>query len=308
MTRLCSLSVDLDEVHHYRAIHGLSAPASASAHPVYDIAIPRFEAWASAAGLELTFFAVGADTARPESAQALSRLARAGHEIGNHSLEHRYDLTLLSQQEMRRQVQASAAAIEAATGVAPRGFRAPGYLMNDRLADVLRESGVDYDSSVFPCPVYYTAKAGILGVQRLLGRVSESVLDSPAVLLAPRTPYRLGRPYYRRGDGLLELPIQVTPRLGLPVIGTALTLAGPTLASWLVRQVASKSFVNLELHGIDLLDTQDGLEGLARYQPDLRLPVAGKQAVLNAVVEVLRARGFRFVRLDQAARSTSIAA
>jgi len=308
MTRLCSLSVDLDEVHHYRAIHGLSALATERAHPVYDIAIPRFEIWAAAAGLELTFFAVGADVARPENAQALARLAQAGHEIGNHSLDHRYDLTLLSQDEMRRQVQDSSLAIEAATGVAPRGFRAPGYLMNDRLADVLRESGVGYDSSVFPCPAYYAAKAAVLLAQRCAGRVSKSVLDGPEVLLAPRTPYRLGRPYYRRGDGLLELPIQVTPWLGLPVIGTALTLAGPTLASWLVRQVANQDFVNLELHGVDVLDRQDGLEALARYQPDLRLPVARKLAVLSAVVDVLRARGFRFVRLDQLARSAGAGA
>lgn len=303
MTRLAALSVDLDEVHHYRAIHGLTALPNARAHAVYDIAIPRFEALAAALRLDLTFFAVGADAARPESARALARLVLAGHEIGNHSLDHRYDLTLLSPAEMRRQVDEGAAALAAATGVAPQGFRAPGYLMNDALAEVLAASGVSYDSSVFPCPAYYAAKAAVLAVQRLGRRASQSVVDSPKVLLAPRTPYRLGRPYYRRGSGLVELPIQVTPRLRLPVIGTALTFAGPQLARWLVRQVAKQDFVNLELHGIDLLDAEDGLEALAGHQPDLKLPVAQKRAVLESVVALLRACGFRFVRLDQAARS-----
>ncbi|HEU5073351.1 MAG TPA: hypothetical protein VFU02_04250, partial [Polyangiaceae bacterium] len=62
-------------------------------------------------------------------------------------------------------------------------------------------------------------------------------------------------------------------------------------------------FVNLELHGIDLLEAQDGLELLARHQPDLRVPLARKRAVFETVIDVLRARGFHFVRLDEAARS-----
>lgn len=303
MTRLASLSVDLDAIHHYHAIHGLAAPGDAPEEPVYQLAIPRFEALAAAHAISLTFFAVGADAARPASAATLRRLVQAGHEVANHSWQHRYDLTLLSSEQMRDQVRQGAAAIEAATGVAPTGFRAPGYLMNDALAQVLSASAVSYDSSVFPCPAYYAAKAAVLAAQRLRGRPSESVLDSPRVLFAPSTPYRLGRPYTRRGSGLLELPIQVTPRLRLPVIGTALTLAGPVLAGWLARQVAGLDFVNLELHGIDLLEAQDGLAPLARHQPDLRVRLSRKRAVFETVIDVLRASGFRFVRLDQAAHS-----
>ncbi len=302
MKRLAALSVDLDEIHHYRAIHGVAATGSSRETTVYDVAIPRFEALADAHRVPLTFFAVGADVERPANAATLRRLVLAGHEIGNHSWEHRYDLTRLPPDQMQRQVHEGAAVIEAATGVPPQGFRAPGYLMNDRLAEVLAASALSYDSSVFPCPAYYAAKAAVLAAQRLGGRSSKSVVDTPEVLLAPRTPYRMGRPYYRRGSGLLELPIQVTPRLRLPVIGTALTLAGPALAGWLARQVARQTFVNLELHGIDLLEPRDGLEGLARQQPDLRLPLARKRAVLETVIDVLRARGFQFVRLAEAAR------
>jgi peptidoglycan-N-acetylglucosamine deacetylase len=301
MQRLACVSVDLDEIHHYEAIHGLG-PASPS-HAVYDLAVPRFEAFSAAAGLPLTFFVVGEDVERPANKQTLERLTSAGHELGNHSWRHRYDLTLLSSEQMRSEVERGARAIEAATGVRPSGFRAPGYLLNDRLARVLEACAVSYDSSVFPCPTYYAAKLAALAAHRLRGRASRSLVDSPKVLLAPRTPYRIGSPYFRRGRGLLELPIQVTPGLRLPVIGTALTLAGPTLAGWLLAQVAHEPFVNLEFHGMDLLEVGDGLRALARYQPDLNVPLAKKRAALRSVVELLRARGFRFVRLDQAARS-----
>lgn len=306
MQRLACISVDLDEIHHYGGIHGID-PARHSAadapHAVYDIAVPRFEAFSATASLPLTFFVVGEDAARPANQKTLERLTLAGHELGNHSWRHRYDLTRLSSEQMRTEVERGAQAIAAATGITPTGFRAPGYLLNDRLASVLEACGVSYDSSVFPCPAYYAAKLAALASHRLRGRISKSIVDSPKVLFAPRTPYRIGSPYFRRGHGLLELPIQVTPRLRLPVIGTALTLAGPALAGFLLRQVAHESFVNLELHGIDLLEAGDTLPGLARYQSDLNVPLARKLAVFASVVELLRSRGFRFVRLDQAAAS-----
>ena len=301
MMRLACLSVDLDEVHHYLSIHGLGSGSDVVRNVVYDIAVPRFEELAREAGLELTFFVVGQDAERIENAEALRKLSTAGHEIGNHSLEHRYDLSRLSAAEMRHQVAGGAAAIERAVGRRPTGFRAPGYVISDRLVQVLGECGVGYDSSVFPCPLYYTAKSLALGWQRLLGRSSSSVVDSPAVLAAPRVPYRLGKPYTTKGRGLLELPIQVTPRLRLPYIGTALTLGGRTMARWLTAQLTHEPVVNLELHGIDLLDARDGLEQLARYQPDLEVPVARKRAIFTDVIMRLRQAGFQWVRLERAA-------
>ena len=119
-----------------------------------------------------------------------------------------------------------ARAIERATGMAPRGFRAPGYTITDEVFSVLAELGVAYDSSVFPCPPYWVAKAAAIGLIALRGRTSRSIVDTPAVLAAPTRPYRVGRPYWRRGEGLVELPVQVTRGLRLPFIGTYVTLPG----------------------------------------------------------------------------------
>src|SRR5262249_22584349 len=140
-----------------------------------------------------------------------------------------------------------------------RGFRAPGYTVTDALYEVLDELGVAYASSVFPCPPYYFAKAARLAMMRALGRTSSSILDTPFVLSAPTRPYRVGRPYWKRGGGrVLELPIQVTRGPRLPFIGTTVTLAGPAKARWLTRLVVGEPLVNLELHGIDVLDAGDG--------------------------------------------------
>jgi hypothetical protein len=299
--RLAALSVDLDEIPNYFAIHGLEPPRGQAAHAVYDLALDRLEAFARDHRLPLTLFAIGADLARDESARRLRRMAEAGHEIANHSLDHLYDLTRQGPREMRRQVESGVIVIEGATGQRPTGFRAPGYTFTDALARVLEEVGVSYDSSVFPCPPYYLAKAAAMTAIRARGRRSRSVLDTPAVLAAPTRPYRLGQPYTRRGSGLVELPIQVTRGLRLPFIGTTLTLAGAARARWLTRTVVGEPFVNLELHGIDVLDAADDLEALRPHQPDVRVAVADKLAALAAVVETLKAAGYAFVRLDEAA-------
>ncbi|HEX4336071.1 MAG TPA: polysaccharide deacetylase family protein [Polyangiaceae bacterium] len=303
MTRLCAVSVDLDEIPNYFGIHGLPDPGAPAAHAVYDVALERLGAFSRASGAPLTLFTIGADLARPEAARRLRAMADAGHELANHSLDHRYDLTRLPRDEMRRQVVEGADAIRGATGRSPTGFRAPGYTVNDELYEVLQEVGVAYDSSVFPCPPYYLAKAARLAVMRLMGRTSRSVLDVPSVLRAPTRPYRTGRPYWKRGNGVLELPVQVTHGPRLPFIGTTLTLAGPSKARLLTRLVVGEPLVNLELHGIDVLDDGDGLGALKGHQPDVDVPHDRKLEALSAVVSTLKSAGYSFVSLAEAAKT-----
>ena len=299
--RLCALSVDLDEIGVYAGLHGLAEPEGPAGHAVYDRALDRLDEFARGHEVPLTLFAVGADAERPQSADRLRAAAESGYEIGNHSLGHRMDLTRLGREEMLEQVRAGADMLFAATGQRPVGFRAPGYTVTDELFDVLGEAGMTYDSSVFPCPAYYLAKAATRAGIRLRGRQSQSILDTPAVLRAPTEPYRVGRPYWKRGSGMLELPIQVTRGPRLPFIGTALTLVGPDRARWLARLAIGKTLINLELHGMDALDENDDLALLRPHQPDVRVPVARKLEALSAVVSTLSGAGYAFVRLDEAA-------
>jgi hypothetical protein len=165
------------------------------------------------------------------------------------------------------------------------------------------ECGMSYSSSVFPCPYYYAAKLAAMLAMRLSGRASRSVIDGPGVLVAPVAPYRVGSPYWQQGSGVLELPIQVTPALRLPVFGTSLTLLGPRLARRLVRGLIGQPLINLELHGVDLLDRHDLLDALATHQFDLKISLEQKWRTLSAIVDELSEAGYTFVRLDEAARS-----
>lgn len=303
--RLCAVSVDLDEVPCYTAIHGLPPLDGPAAYAVYRRALPRLVELFDRLRLRATFFAIGRDLAHTHARVALRELSASGHEVGNHTYDHLYDLTLRSRDEMRVQVVAGADAIQAATGRRPLGFRAPGYTVDDTLLSVLSEAGVGYDSSVFPCPAYYGLKVAAIQRYRLRGRPTHSIVDHPRVLRAPADPYRIGQPYTQRGDGLLELPIAVTrDRSGrLPFIGTTVIMAGRRGAEWLCDRIVGRPLINLELHGIDAADaTLDELEPLQAAQPDLRKPASEKLLLLEQVIEQLRSAGYQFVTLGEAAQ------
>ena len=123
-----------------------------------------------------------------EGRQLLRQAADAGHEMANHSHNHPYALTRLSPERIAEEIAQAHEAITDATGQAPVGFRAPGYTINGRVIEAVRAAGYRYDSSAFPM-LYYGAKATVMGLLRLLGKPSASVLDRPRVLLAPRAPY-----------------------------------------------------------------------------------------------------------------------
>ena len=303
-TKLCAVSVDLDEIPFYHQIHGLPPPETPSSHLVFDLALLRLEDFARSFELPFTLFVIGSTLERTENASKLRDLAGRGHELGNHTQSHRYDLTRLDGAQMKAEVDGAQDAIEGATGVRPVGFRAPGYTVSDELLGLVESSGFLYDSSVFPCPAYWALKGMAMSAIRLKGRHSQSVLDTPKVLLAPTRPYHIGHPYWTRGGGLWELPVQVTRVLRLPFIGTSLTMAGPRAARELARGVVGEPLVNLELHGIDVLDSGDGLAGLAKHQPDVNVPHKRKLEALSSVLHTLQDAGYRFVTLAEAARAS----
>jgi len=97
-----------------------------------------------------TFFVLGWVAERDPS--IVARIAAAGHEIASHGFGHRL-VYELSPDEFRDDVRRGKAAIEAATGRAVQGYRAPSFSITARslwALDVLIEEGFAYDASIFP--------------------------------------------------------------------------------------------------------------------------------------------------------------
>jgi peptidoglycan-N-acetylglucosamine deacetylase len=94
--------------------------------------------------VHVTFFCIGERVAQhPELAR---RIAREGHEIGNHSEHHRYVFSLFGPAAMRREIALAQARIQAVCWAVPRFFRAPAGLRNPFLQPCLSDLGLQLAS------------------------------------------------------------------------------------------------------------------------------------------------------------------
>ncbi len=163
--RVCSVSVDLDPLGCYYGIHGLGTPPRELGNVILRRALPRFAELFARRRIHATFFVVGSDAAGDGAgAKQLGQLARDGHELGNHSHTHPYELARLDRARIEDEIVQAHNVIGAIAQQPPIGFRAPGYDLSDRVLDVLMAHGYHYDSSVFPSWPYYVAKAGVMAM------------------------------------------------------------------------------------------------------------------------------------------------
>ncbi|MFO0555544.1 MAG: polysaccharide deacetylase family protein [Polyangiaceae bacterium] len=304
--RAAFVSVDLDEVHLYRGLHGL-AQRTEGGELVSTVAVERACAFAAELEIPLTFFVVSAELERPAAVRALERALALGHAVESHTRTHPYDLVELGAARIADEVLGSFDDIERRLAVRPRGFRAPGYIVNAAVFDALEQAGARFDASVLPCPAYYFAKLAVMGALFQVGRRSSAIVGPLRSTVAPRSPYRPGADPYRivrageRARSLVELPMQVTRGARLPIIGQTLALAGERGARWLARGGADGAVFSLELHGMDFLEAGDGLADLVGHQPELRIGRTERMRALAAAVRELSEKGYRFVTAARAA-------
>jgi hypothetical protein len=307
---VAAVSIDLDGIDCYYRIHGLGDAPVELRDVVMARGLPRAAALFARRGLHVTWFVIGDDVVRGTNAARLAELVKGGDELGNHSQSHHYDLARRSPREIADEISACDSVLREVIRGPVRGFRAPGYDVSPVVLDVLARLGYRYDSSIFPAPGYYVAKAAVMGVMALLGRPSGAVLTNPRALVAPAEPYRpaMTAPWRRGQAPLVELPIAVTPWTRLHAIGTSLLTWPAGVTERMLSWMRSRRVFNFELHGIDFVDAEmDGIPGeLVDRQPDLRVPVAAKLARLDAVLDEV-GRHRRFVTLAEVAAAAQLA-
>ena len=148
-------------------------------------------------GVEATFFVLGWVADRYPD--LVREIERRGHEIATHGYSHRL-LTFMRPDEFREDLQRSLAVLTKVTGQEIRGFRAPSFSLTDRtlwVVDILRESGIRYDSSVFP--VGFHPDYGLPTAELRPHQLAEGLLELPmgvAEVLGRRVPCS-GGGYFR---------------------------------------------------------------------------------------------------------------
>jgi polysaccharide deacetylase family protein (PEP-CTERM system associated) len=146
------LSFDVEEHDRIEAAAGLSIGPALKERYRARLGPPTF--WLldelGRRNIRAMFFIVGQIAEHTPS--LVRAIHRAGHEVASHSWSHRrvHDLTPESFQE---DIRCGKDALEQVTGEAVVGYRAPTFSVVRRTAwaiDVLSESGMLYDSSIYP--------------------------------------------------------------------------------------------------------------------------------------------------------------
>lgn len=104
------------------------------------------------AGVQATFFILGWVAER--APDVIAEIARRGHEIACHSYRHQL-VYKQSPAEFESDLIMALDRIEAATGIRPNSYRAPGFSITVQSAwafDILARNGIEFDGSVFPAP------------------------------------------------------------------------------------------------------------------------------------------------------------
>jgi peptidoglycan/xylan/chitin deacetylase (PgdA/CDA1 family) len=284
------VSLDLDDLSCYEAIHGLEP--SARRGLALEVWLPRFLDVFAKLEVRATIFVIGSDLAHDmqshgRGAANLRRALEQGHELANHSYAHAYDFHTWSADAIAEDLRRCDTLLRE-LGAYPRGFRAPGYTHDRKMLMQAAALGYTYDSSLLPSPTYYLGKLGVLGLRRLRGRSSVSQTRGVRSFVGPTAVH------YLPELGLWEVPISVSSVLRFPLIGTFLLgdsapMLGKLQAQVLRREAAQTRHLHLELHAIDLADPDaDGLDpALVKQQRELATPLDRRRSRL---VELFEAR------------------
>jgi hypothetical protein len=303
MKPMADLSLDLDNMWSYMKTHGNPDWQS---HPSYlDLLIPRVLERLDKHDLKITFFIVGQDAALAKNHAALRQIPAAGHEVGNHSFHHEPWLHLYSGDEIERELAEAEAAIQAATGVRPRGFRGPGFSLSRSVLTTLKRRGYLYDASTLPTFIAPLARAYYFFHSTL----SDSEKEKRRALFGGfRDGLRPLKPYlWALEDGpLLEIPVTTMPLTRMPFhVSYIMYLAcySPALAILYFRTALHLCRLtgvrpSLLLHPLDFLSGGDA-EPLSFF-PAMNLEIEIKLDLMDKVLDAYK-RFFTVVPMGQRA-------
>lgn len=214
MKPFASISMDLDNQWSYMKTHGDTGWED---YPSYlNILIPYVTELLEELCHRITFFIVGRDVVDEKNQDALSLITKCGHEVGNHSFEHEPWLHLYSREALFHEINRTDELIRDVTGMAPVGYRGPGFCYSMDILEILADHGYLFDASMLPtfigplARLYYFWTSSFSREERmqrdlLFGRIEDG--------FRPLRPHALRLP---SGRTMLEIPVTTIPVFRTP--------------------------------------------------------------------------------------------
>jgi hypothetical protein len=225
----------------------------------------------------------------------LAAIAAAGHEIGNHSDRHEPWLHRYDSAELASELDRSHHSIEEATGLAPVGFRGPGYSITDEAVALLLKLGYQYDASILPTylgPVARRFYFRSTGLDREQQKVREALFGTWRDGRAPIRPHL----WEVEGEALVEVPVTTLPVVKVPfhpsyllyIAARSPRLSEAYLSTALRLCKLADIGPSLLLHPLDFLGG-DEVPGLSFF-PAMQTPGAVKRERVVRYLDLLQER------------------
>lgn len=268
--------------------------------------MPKFLELLDRLELRITVFVVGQDAALSKNHAPLKAIAEAGHQIGNHSFHHEPWMHRNSAAEVAGELRQAHEAIEAATGVAPQGYRGPGYSLSLDILRSVKRLGYAYDASTFPSALGPLARAYYFRKARLSAEEREARKDLFGGFTEAFRPLRAY--HWELPEGaLLEIPVTTMPLLRAPFHVSYLIYLSAR-SHWLAQRYLKLALTlcrlggvqpSLLLHPLDFLGA-DEVADLAFF-PGMELSGARKRAWVEDYLKTYRDH-FEVVTMEEHAR------
>lgn len=258
---------------------------------IYQEIIPLFLDRFRAHGIRATFFVVGRDFEDKRNLPVMERLLAEGHEIANHSYQHRTDLKRIEPALAFEEIDRFQTLFEQSFGLKAVGYKSPAYGIAPAILAHLEEQGYRYDSSVFPNTFGPVVKAAQQYWLRY--RKGKSEFGDLRAACAPHRPYWPSRDdLYSRGTmKLVELPVSAMPMLRLPFHFSFVNVGGLKLyrLGQVLQTLSRCRYLNYAFHGIDLADRSIAPEQI-RHRPGMGMSQAKKLHNMDVILDHITRR------------------
>ncbi|MBP7055336.1 MAG: polysaccharide deacetylase family protein [Candidatus Omnitrophica bacterium] len=272
--------------------------------------MPRFLKLFDECNLKATFFVVANDfVGSNQNREILRDIISRGHEVANHSLNHEFAFSSLSRHDKEADIINSTDIIKDACGVLPRGFRIPGYDIDEVTIDILDKNGYLYDSSLYKFPLYPFLRR--LAYMKIKGVLKNPIFNNLTeetyrILQSPIMPYHpvYGK-FWRVGKTerkILEMPVSVIPLLCLPFNSTFLFLSGRPLFElglWMTEKMGID--LNYNFHSTDMLSSIN--DDVHVKHPGIGLDYKKKFFIFKNMISRIR-RAYNFITLEELAKKS----
>jgi peptidoglycan/xylan/chitin deacetylase (PgdA/CDA1 family) len=257
-----------------------------------------------------TIFVIGRDLENPAVSSIVKEWQDMGHEIGNHSYNHKPSFGSLSYEKTENEIVKSHNIIKSACKQDPRGFIAPGWATSKNMLKILINNNYLYDTSLFPSWFMYITQLKLSWNFKNDKRVIDNLkrTDYMANLIGSTEPFFSdGESLYKASNpgNILILPLPATKNTRIPCWHT-MKFVLPSVHNYSLSQTLKSNYFYYLIHPMDLMDLKDIPEKYhkkAQVVERINIPLSKKIDALESAIIKIKNHSSKMATLSEIAEN-----